>query len=105
MRRWNGWGDNTTTYPLPVSVTELVANLLGPGTVPRDARFDDVVAQVPESRLPTHHLVSTRAADRLRHTRGQSFPDLIALRSGNIPIFPDGVAYPSSATSATKRPT
>ena len=36
-------------------------------------------------------------AERLRHARGQSFPDLIALRGGQIPVFPDGVAYPLGA--------
>jgi alkyldihydroxyacetonephosphate synthase len=98
MRRWNGWGDDTTAYPLPASVAEVVANLLGPGTPPRDASFADVVAQTPVSRLPAHPLVTTAAEERLRHARGQSFPDLIALRSGQISVFPDGVAYPLSAT-------
>jgi alkyldihydroxyacetonephosphate synthase len=98
MRRWNGWGDNTITYPLPASVGEVIATLLGSGTPPHDASLADVVAQLPVSRLPAHPLVTTAADDRLRHARGQSFPDLIALRSGHIPVFPDGVAYPRSAT-------
>ena len=98
MRRWNGWGDDTMTYPLPAPVEEVIANLLGPGTPPHDASLADVVAQLPVSRLPAHPLVTTAADDRLRHARGQSFPDLIALRSGHIPVFPDGVAYPFSAT-------
>jgi alkyldihydroxyacetonephosphate synthase len=97
MRRWNGWGDDTTTYPLPASVAEVISDLLGPSVAPHDASLADVLAHVPMSRLPAHPLVSTAAADRLRHARGQSFPDLIALRSGRIPVFPDGVAYPLSA--------
>jgi alkyldihydroxyacetonephosphate synthase len=32
------------------------------------------------------------------HARGQSSPDWIALRSGRIPAFPDGVAYPTDET-------
>jgi alkyldihydroxyacetonephosphate synthase len=98
MRRWNGWGDDTLTYPLPASVAEVIANLLGPGTPPRDASLADVLLRLPVSRLPPHPLVETAAADRLRHTRGQSFPDLIALRCGQIPVFPDGVAYPLNTT-------
>jgi alkyldihydroxyacetonephosphate synthase len=97
MRRWNGWGDETASYPLPVAVAEVFGNLLGTGRPPRDVSFADAVAQVPASRLPAHPLVSTSEAERLRHARGQSFPDLIALRSGHIPIFPDGVAFPLSA--------
>jgi alkyldihydroxyacetonephosphate synthase len=98
MQRWNGWGDETLTYPLPASVVELMTNLLGLGMPPRDASLADVVAHVPASRLPVHPLISIDAADRVRHARGQSFPDLIALRSGRIPVFPDGVAYPMNAT-------
>jgi alkyldihydroxyacetonephosphate synthase len=94
MRRWNGWGDETTSYPLPAAGAALITKLLGPGTPPRDATFAAVVAQVPASRLPAHPLVSTDAAARLGHARGQSFPDLIALRSGQLSVFPDGVAYP-----------
>jgi alkyldihydroxyacetonephosphate synthase len=97
MRRWNGWGDETANYPLPVAVAEIFGSLLGPGRPPRDVSFADVVAQVPASRLPAHPLVSTVEAERLRRARGQSFPDLIALRSGHIPIFPDGVAFPLGA--------
>ncbi len=32
----------------------------------------------------------------MRHARGQSLPDWIALRSGQIKIYPDGVAFPQS---------
>ena len=97
MRRWNGWGDDTITYPLPPSVAQLLADLLGPGTPPRDATFADVVAHVPTTRMPMHPRISTEPGDRLRHARGQSFPDLIALRHGQISAFPDGVAAPQSA--------
>jgi alkyldihydroxyacetonephosphate synthase len=41
-------------------------------------------------------LVSDEAEDRVWHARGQSLPDWIALRSGRIPAFPDGVAYPTT---------
>lgn len=33
----------------------------------------------------------------MRHARGQSFPDWIALRSGRLPVVPDGVAFPENA--------
>jgi alkyldihydroxyacetonephosphate synthase len=94
MRRWNGWGDDTVTYPLPPTATGILAALVGPGTPPHDASLDVVVAGVPPTRLPAHPLISTDALERVRHARGQGFPDLIALRTGRIPVFPDGVAYP-----------
>jgi alkyldihydroxyacetonephosphate synthase len=41
-------------------------------------------------------MVSTDPRDRLLRARGQSLPDWIALRSGRIGAFPDGVAYPTT---------
>ena len=96
MRRWNGWGDDTVSWSLSTEAIRTLNGLLGPGTPPRDATLAEVLATVPQARLPSHRLVSTDAPDRLRHARGQSFPDLIALRSGRIEVFPDGVAYPMS---------
>lgn len=96
MRRWNGWGDDTVTYPLHESALRFLRDRVGPGKPPSDAVFADVVAAVPPSRLPDHPLVSTDPADRLRHARGQSLPDWVALRSGRIAAFPDGVARPAS---------
>ncbi len=97
MRRWNGWGDDTVDHPLHEGARRFLEALVGPGTPPRDAAFEEVVAAVPPSRLPAHPLVSTDPADRLRHARGQSLPDWIAVRSGRIPAFPDGVAFPTTA--------
>lgn len=96
MRRWNGWGEETTTYPLPASAARYLEAQLGPGEIAPDAPFEAVLARLPAPRLPPHPLISTAPEDRLRHARGQSLPDWIALRSGRIETFPDGVAYPVS---------
>lgn len=94
MRRWNGWGDEAVTYPLPEDALRFLEERIDPGAPPQDARWQDVVGRVPPSRLPEHPLVSDDPAERLRHARGQSLPDWVALRSGRILAFPDGVAYP-----------
>jgi alkyldihydroxyacetonephosphate synthase len=96
MRRWNGWGDETTTYPLHGSVTHQLEMWVGEPTPPRDTTFAEVAAAVPPSRLPDHALISTDPAGRVRHARGQSMPDWIVLRNGCISVFPDGVAYPTT---------
>ena len=96
MRRWNGWGDDTITYPLAEGPRRFLEELVGPGTPPRDAKLGEVIERVPASRLPEHPLVCQDAEERVRHARGQSLPDWIALRSGRISTFPDGVAYPTS---------
>jgi alkyldihydroxyacetonephosphate synthase len=95
MRRWNGWGDDTITYPVPEAAVEYLASVIGPGTPPNDATLDQVIATVPDSRLPNHPLVTKEREARLRHARGQSLPDWIALRSGCVGSFPDGVAFPT----------
>ncbi len=96
MRRWNGWGDDTFVYPLPKTAARFLKEVVGPGVAPGDATLEEVVARVPLSCLPEHPLVVTAPEDRLRHARGQSFPDWLALRSGRIDTFPDGVAYPAT---------
>ncbi len=96
MRRWNGWGDETVWVPLPATAARFLAGLLGPAGSPVDAPLATVLRAVGPSRLPPHPLVVTAAEDRLRHARGQSLGDWIALRSGRIGAFPDGIAYPTS---------
>jgi alkyldihydroxyacetonephosphate synthase len=96
VRRWNGWGDEQTNYPLPDSASDYLFELVGGGSLAPDATFDQVLTAVPTTRLPSHPLISTDASDRLLHARGQSLPDWVALRSGRIDAFPDGVTYPGS---------
>lgn len=98
MKRWNGWGDETVSYPLPEHAVSFLEKLVGPGKPPQDASFEEVLGKVPPSRLPTHPRISQENAERLRHARGQSLPDWIALRSGNIPAYPDGVAFPATSS-------
>jgi alkyldihydroxyacetonephosphate synthase len=97
MRRWNGWGDENIEYPLNDAAAGYLSQILGDVEPVGDAAFEEVVAAVPDSRLADHALVSAEPAERVLHARGQSLPDWIALRSGRIGPFPDGVAYPSSA--------
>ena len=96
MRRWNGWGDDTVVYPLHEGPKRFLEDQVGPGLSPRDATLQEVMSRVPPSRLSAHPLISIGAKDRVCHARGQSLPDWIAMRSGRIAAFPDGVAYPST---------
>jgi alkyldihydroxyacetonephosphate synthase len=96
MRRWNGWGDDLIEYPLLQSSADFLEALVGSGTVPEDISLQTMAKMVPDSRLPRHPQISPNPVDRLRHARGQSFPDWLSLRSGRIDVFPDGVAFPTS---------
>jgi alkyldihydroxyacetonephosphate synthase len=98
MRRWNGWGDDATDFPLKAKGLEFLGQKLdGKGTVLPDARLMEVKAKVPQSRLLAHSLVSQDIELRVLHARGESFPDWIAKHSGEFGYFPDGVALPKTS--------
>ena len=96
MRRWNGWGREDVEYPWSDSAAAYLVDLIGEGNPKPGIGYADVIATVPASRLPDHPLVIVIPAERLRHARGQSLPDWVAISSGKIGVFPDGVAYPNS---------
>ncbi|MDH4039092.1 MAG: FAD-binding oxidoreductase [Gammaproteobacteria bacterium] len=99
MKRWNGWGDDENDLGLELSPSALayLQQLVGPSTALPAATLEEVLSRVPPSRLPPHTLVSVDAEDRVRHARGQSLPDWLALRSGDFGVFPDGVAFPKTS--------
>jgi len=97
MRRWNGWGDDATDYPLSAAALRFLEQTPGPATPLADAELDNVLASIPASRLPAHPDINTDPACRLRHARGQSLPDWLALRSGEPGVVPDGVALPGDS--------
>jgi hypothetical protein len=51
MRRWNGWGDEATTYHLPESAGHFLEAQVGKGSSIPDVTFDRAVVAVPHSRL------------------------------------------------------
>ena len=97
MRRWNGWGDESVDDELPPRGAAMLERTVGPARPRRDATLAEVVAAVPATRLPAHRLVAGDAEARLRHARGQSLPDWVALRTGRLDAVPDGVAFPNDA--------
>jgi alkyldihydroxyacetonephosphate synthase len=82
--------------PLSPAAAALLRKVLGDGSRALDATLEEVIARVPPPRLPGNPLLSTDPAQRVRHARGKSLPDWVALRSGQIETFPDGVATPES---------
>ncbi|WP_336368253.1 FAD-binding oxidoreductase [Marinobacter sp. C2H3] len=100
-RRWNGWGDEAFSLALPPQGTTFLETRIGEARPLPDATLDTVCARVPASRLSLtpglEPLVRTDPETRVRHARGQSLPDWLALRSGELGRVPDGVAFPNSA--------
>lgn len=97
MRRWNGWGDEQFSLSLPDSGQAFLEKKIGAGQTLGNATLDAVCEQVPASRLPDHPAIHTDAETRVRHARGQSLGDWLAVRSGDVGLFPDGVAFPESS--------
>lgn len=94
MRRWNGWGDDTQDFAVPERARTALTEWVGPGTAQHEVTLAEAIARVPKSRLAQVGFLSFDAEDRLRHARGQSLPDWVALRSGDLGAYPDAVAYP-----------
>ncbi len=100
MRRWNGWGDDSDNFPLNEAALKFVRERVGDGKPPKDATRAEALGQVPGSRLHSTNIFLTDAALRLDHARGQSFADWIAMRSGRMGPYADGVALPTSHEQA-----
>ncbi|WP_370229893.1 FAD-binding oxidoreductase [Marinobacter nauticus] len=102
MRRWNGWGDEQFSLELPEQGQAFLTDRVGGGSPLADITLHAACEQVPESRLPSDpqvdDLIDRSPETRVRHARGQSLPDWLAMRSGDIGEFPDGVAFPNTST-------
>ncbi len=96
MLRFNGWGDTSVNMEVARQGAELLEERLGPGQPMEDCPLEEILKKVGPSRLPEHALITDDPMERYVHAHGQSLPDWIAMRSGNIERFPDGVAYPTS---------
>lgn len=94
MIRWNGWGEEEVNYPLSEKAIEYLVERVGKGSPSPSVSLQSVLSRVPPSRLTADSAILDDPFERLRHARGQSLPDWIALNSGRIGVFPDGVGYP-----------
>jgi alkyldihydroxyacetonephosphate synthase len=103
VRRWNGWIEDGLAPPhVADEARRLLEVEIGPGRPSSDARLDDVVAGLSPTRLADDGgdgRLSLDPIDRIRHARGQSLPDWIALRSGRLRRVPDAVARPSDSAA------
>ena len=99
MRLWNGWGTENSDLLMELNsgLRNLLQALVGPATPLGEATLEQVMAKVPVSRAPAHPLIDTDPETRVRHARGQSLPDWLAMHSGDVDSFPDAVAVPENS--------
>lgn len=96
VRRWNGWGFEGEFVGLPEEAADWLAAQIGLGA-PLAVRAEAELDLPPARPLPALGVfMDVSAAARLRHAAGQSFPDLVALRTGHGLRLPDGVVTPAS---------
>ena len=103
---WKGWGDPSQVPELPESLVGLLHQALGvshanpaPATLdelalPAVRLSDDAITAL--TQLVGRENAATDAEARIRHTRGQSTPDLLRLRALDMSDAPDLVLMPSS---------
>jgi alkyldihydroxyacetonephosphate synthase len=96
MLRWNGYGEETITYPLSDSARVYFSQILGNTKRPTDAQRLTLSFPPPHPFSTSPPLLQCDDETRLRHALGQSFPDLAAKRFARFPRFPDAVAFPES---------
>ena len=96
MQRWNGWGDEKINYPIPENAKGYLADILGDEQHLPDASLESTISKIPRSQFDNVAFISTDPLDRIVHSHGQSLPDWINIRSGQIPKATDGVIYPNS---------
>jgi len=98
--RWNGWGNININKKVSAHGAKLIKSHIGKTRKLSSVSLQQVLKTVPKSRLPIAmtelDTVSIDNEVRLRHARGQSFPDWIAMHGGDFEVFPDGVAFPAS---------
>ncbi|TWP38941.1 FAD-binding oxidoreductase [Leekyejoonella antrihumi] len=102
---WSRWGDLSHGDDLPesaIGLLELAFGDLRPvrsarltDVQPRPVLLDDAVLDELRSLLGADN-VSVDHEVRIRHTRGKSTPDLLAMRAGDVAAAPDAVLSPGT---------
>ena len=106
--RWWGWGEDGHDGPVKPGAREILTDVCGwpEGVDNPPVALEDV--HLPEQVLPATartrfegvvgaEYVRDDHATRVSHAAGRSVPDLLRLRSGDVPYAPDVVIYPASA--------
>lgn len=105
--RWNGWGACGESFPFgerEPAIWAWIEELLGEGALREDAPVSIDSVELPPSRVeaelgegsPPPIELKTDRYERIFHSCGRSFCDLVRLRMGAIEHFTDAVAYPTS---------
>jgi alkyldihydroxyacetonephosphate synthase len=96
-RRIIGWGFEGESFPPSPQLVALLERRVGRGA-PFPAADPASLQPPPPQRLPELPVTaSAEPADRLAHARGQGLPDVLRMRTGSLPAWPDAVCRPADA--------
>lgn len=91
---WNGWGSPDFKKPLPKQADSVLTERLGTSLALPEIELEALAASVSPSRLSDSELLTTEAKTRIKYSRGQSLPDWLALKYGELERVTDAVAFP-----------
>jgi len=100
-RSWRGWGweESAATDAQTARLAEALAGRFGiePPEAEVPVALGDVDLRAPRIAPPASlsHLCSTDRRDRVAHTYGRSYRDVVRLLRGDLPHPPDLVAHPA----------
>ncbi|AKU18954.1 alkyldihydroxyacetonephosphate synthase [Luteipulveratus mongoliensis] len=106
--RWWGWGEDGHDGPVKPGARAMLTDVCGwpEGVDNPPVALEDV--HLPEADLPDaararfvellgEEYVRGDHTTRVSHAAGRSYPDLLRLRSGDVPYAPDVVLYPATS--------
>ena len=108
VTRWWGWGDPDKQPEIPPEGLELLRELVGEAEAMQRVELEEVgvpdAAPLPASLAEAagEHALLDGREHRIRRSAGQSYPDLVRLRTGRLGEAPDAVAVPASAEAVAR---
>jgi alkyldihydroxyacetonephosphate synthase len=108
VTRWWGWGDPSKDPELGADALAMLREIAGPAKPARRVELDEVALAEPApmpgalaESLGEHAILDGRE-HRIRRAAGQSYADLVRLRSGLLGGAPDAVVVPGSAAEVAR---
>ena len=102
ITRWWGWGDPQRSGELGPAAVSMLHELVGAAEPMQRVELEEVGIPEP-AELPRalaeglgEHAILTSREHRIRRSAGQSYPDLVRLRTGRLENAPDAVVLPAT---------
>ncbi|MBE7440270.1 MAG: FAD-binding oxidoreductase [Spirochaetales bacterium] len=114
--RWDAWGTQGTDFAYPEllpAIVKMVQREIGAGHLLSLRELDLDEIKLPASRLPSSDLqlllritgkegIRTDRQERVLHSCGQSYYDVIRLKTNSLREFVDAVVYPENESQIVK---